>query len=291
MTNVSVAGIIFAGVCVLTYPTAGNWFADLAHASDVSGYTSRVEGTPPQERAEMLADARAYNQNLPSGPLRDPYILNAAGGPVSLEDGRDEYLRQLASTAGDPIARVRVPRIDVDLPIFHGTDDAVLDRGIGHLYGSALPVGGNGSHAVLTGHSGRPGATLFTRLHDLAVGDLFYVEVAGETLAYAVDQIETVEPNEGDLLRQVQGRDYVTLLTCTPTGVNSHRLLVRGERIEGEREEEAIQALPAQAAHPGLPWWGLVLAGGAAASTAIAWPRRPKSVGPADVPSDGERAV
>ncbi|WP_229663314.1 class C sortase [Microbacterium album] len=268
--------IIFAGVCVLTYPTAGNWFTDLAHGSEVSGYVSHVEGTPTDELADQLDDARAYNANLPAGPLRDPYILNASGEAVSLEEDRADYLGQLALAPGSPMARIRIPSIRADLPIFHGTDDDVLRKGVGHLHGSALPVGGEGTHSVLTGHSGLPEATLFTRLHELTEGDLFYIDVAGERLAYRVDRIVTVEPNDGEELRQTAGRDYVTLLTCTPIGVNSHRLLVRGERIDDDSAEAAISSLPSEPASPGFPWWTLALAGGAAVSGTIAWPRRPK---------------
>jgi sortase A len=290
-TNVVVAGMIFAGLGVLTYPTAGNWFSDLAHASDVSGYVSRVHGAAPHELEAQLAGARAYNGHLPNGPLRDPYILNASGQSTNLRDGWADYRRQLALTPESPMARIRIPQIGVDLPIYHGTENAVLDKGIGHLYGSALPVGGAGSHAVLTGHSGLPNADLFTRLPELDMGDFFSIDVAGETLTYRVAHIETVEPDEGDALRQVAGRDYVTLLTCTPIGVNSHRLLVRGERVEREVEEDASQALPSEGTGPGFPWWALILAGGGAASCAVAWPRRPATDAPRGTPDPrGEAA-
>lgn len=270
--NVLIAVVVFAGAGAVLYPTAADWFSDRAHATEVSGYVADVTGSSADELSRMLDSARRYNETLPPGPLRDPYTLNSDGTPESVQDGWEAYVEQLAFREDAPIARVRIPKLSLDLPIYHGTSEDVLERGVGHLYGSSLPVGGSGSHAVLTGHSGLPSATLFTHLDELAQGDLFYVEVAGRTLAYQVDQIKTVTPDSGDDLRQIVGEDHVTLLTCTPIGVNTHRLLVRGERVS-DPADARIDQLPANATDPGFPWWSLFLVAAIAFSIVIAWPR------------------
>jgi sortase A len=270
--NLVVAVVVFAGIVTLVYPTAADWFSDLAHASEISGYVHDVAGKDAAALQQLRSAAQTYNQHLPNGPLRDPYLLNASGSSESVEAGRATYDSLLSTGSDSPMARVRIPSIDVDLPVYHGTDDATLAKGIGHLYGSALPVGGLGSHAVLTGHSGLPNATLFTHLDEMRKGDLFYIDVAGEELTYRVDRIEVVKPNDGDDLRQVPGHDYVTLLTCTPTGVNTHRLLVRGERVPDARSSAAEAVAPPPA--PGIPWWIAAVVGGAGIAGLIGWPRR-----------------
>ena len=272
VANVAVAVVVFAGIATLTYPTAADWFSDLAHASEISGYVHDVAGTDAASLRDLREAAQVYNAHLPNGPLRDPYVLNASGEGESVAAGRSTYESLLSPTPGAPMARIRIPSIDVDLPIYHGTDDATLARGIGHLYGSGLPVGGPSTHAVLTGHSGLPNATLFTHLDEVRKGDLFFIDVAGEELAYRVDQIKVVKPDDGEDLRQVPGHDYVTLLTCTPTGVNTHRLLVRGERVARSAASESAKVAPPPA--PGPPWWGVAVLGGAAIGCVIAWPRR-----------------
>jgi sortase A len=280
LASVAIGTTLFAGITTLLYPTAAAWFSDRAHSTEVSGYVAAVDEAGASVLDSLLDAAEEYNDNLPEGPLRDPYTLNAQGQSDNVRDGWDVYLRQLALGEDEPMARIRIPRIAVDLPIYHGTDDATLDRGIGHLYGSGLPVGGSGSHSVLTGHSGLPSATLFTHLDQLERGDLFYIDVVGEQLAYEVDQIKVVDPDDGDDLRQSPGHDYVTLLTCTPTGVNSHRLLVRGERIELPRSEAGTIGLPANATDPGFPWWVFGLSAGLICAAFVMWPRRPGAPAP-----------
>ncbi len=279
--------MLLAGISILLYPTTATWFTDRFHAADVAAYAGEVKSLPDSQREQLLDQAHEYNQRLPNGPLRDPYVLNEQGGSESVEAGREEYNAQLALSPDSPMARVRIPKLKIDIPIYHGTDEATLEKGIGHLYGSGLPVGGTGVHSVLTGHSGLPSSTLFTHLDELEKGDHFYIEVMGETLAYEVDQIVTVEPDSGEELRQVAGKDYVTLLTCTPIGINTHRLLVRGERIpldelSADEREEAVAAAPVD---PGFPWWAFGLAGGLALSIVIAYPRRPR---PDDTSDDSE---
>lgn len=181
------------------------------------------------------------------------------------------------------MGRISIPSIHSDLPIFHGTDDETLSKGAGHLFGSGLPVGGTGTHSVLTAHSGFVNATLFDDLDQVRQGDVFSVTVLGESFYYKVDQIKTVLPEETDDLRKVQDKDYVTLVTCTPTGVNSHRLLVRGERVDAPAAGSA-HALPSQAMDPGFPWWALALVGTAVLIVVVTQPRKAR-------PTRGEEAA
>lgn len=272
-----VATMLLAGVGTVTYPTAANWFSDRAHATEVSGYVQDVQDLGESALQKILEDAEQYNEDLQSGPLRDPFVLDEAGRSKDFKDGWDDYVSQLDFGTEAPMARIRIPEIGVDLPIYHGTDEAVLDKGVGHLYGTSLPVGGSGTHAVLSGHSGIPGSELFTRVNQLQNDDLIYIDVAGETLTYKVDQILTVEPDDASNLRQVAGHDYVTLLTCTPIGVNSHRLLVRAERVpDTAASSEAARVAP-NATDPGFPWWALWSGATLLGCIALAWPRRTKA--------------
>ncbi|MCX8455238.1 class C sortase [Paenarthrobacter ureafaciens] len=252
--------VLFAiiGVGVLLYPTAAAWFSDRVHATEISGYVETVENLSPAAQENLLKAARQFNAELPSGPLRDPYTLNEDGGRSPVSADSETYRKLLDVGPGGMMARISIPSIHTDLPIFHDTDEATLAKGAGHLVGSSLPVGGTGSHSVITAHSGFVSAKLFDDLDRVAVGDTFTLSVLGETLYYKVDQILTVLPEKTDDLRKVDGKDYVTLVTCTPTGVNSHRLLVRGERVDGPAAGGGT-ALPSQSIDPGFPWWAVLL--------------------------------
>jgi sortase A len=212
-----------------------------------------------------------------STTLRDPYALGADGQQTAVGDGQEAYFKALDLPGTDMMARVRIPAIDVDLPVFHGTDDAILARGIGHLFGSGLPVGGAGTHAVLTGHSGFVQAKLFDDLDDLVEGDTVVVTVLGEDLYYEVDQIATVLPGETERLRQVPGQDHLTLVTCTPTGVNTHRLLVRTVRVDAPTAEQTRTVVDDSGPSAGFPWWAVFLIGGLLAAFAAVKPRRARS--------------
>ncbi|WP_245907356.1 class C sortase [Leucobacter massiliensis] len=249
--------LVLAGVGVLTYPAAGNWFSDRQHAAQLRSYTEQVERTPGRELQSMLDAAHAYNAELPNGPLRDPYAIDAAGKPIPIGQGKDAYEQTLNVDGDGTMGRLVIPKIGVSLPIFHDTGKKSLDAGVGHLYGSGLPVGGTGVHSVLTAHSGVVGAHLFTNLDKLEKGDVFWVDVAGEKIAYKVDQITVVLPTELDALRQIPGGDYLTLVTCTPTGVNTHRLLVRGKRTTLDDPKVAEELEAEQDPGPGFPWWTL----------------------------------
>ena len=189
--------------------------------------------------AEEWAKAEEYNENLAGDPVHDPFV---PGSGYALPDN---YLDVL--NIDGVMGRITIPKIGVDLPIYHGTDAETLEKGVGHIESTSLPIGGEYRHAVLTGHRGLPSAELFTRLDELEPGDQFYLHVLDATLAYQVDQILTVEPQELETLVAEPGQDYVTLVTCTPYGINTHRMLVRGARIPYVPEAE--QSTQATAAH------------------------------------------
>lgn len=271
-----VLGALVGGV-VFSYPLAAPWIADTVQADALVEYTQRASVISIEDRERLRAAAVKYNSNLPSGPLRDPYVINESGVPIRMDDGRAEYQRQLVIDPGEadaPMARLSYPALNIDLPVYHGTDEETLERGVGHFYGSGLPVGGAGVHAVLTAHSGYVQSRLFDDLPEAEIGDVFALTVLGEVLTYRVDHIATALPDESALLRQVQGEDYVTLVTCTPRYVNSHRLLVRGERIDtpvSAPTDGASQLV--RAPDRGLPWW-ILLALGPAALTGLLLMRR-----------------
>lgn len=226
--------LVIVGVVVLGYPVAATQYNNHQQRRFAAAYQAEISAVPQTQRAASLAAARAYNGTLGGVPILDPYLGRAQaehGGPW------DAYLRQLSDT--EAMARVRVPAAGIDLPVRHGTGDDVLAEGVGHLYGTSLPVGGPGTHAVLTSHTGYADATLFDHIHDLVPGDMVFIDVAGETLAYEVDGTKTVLPDEiGDLVTH-PGQDELTLFTCTPYGVNTHRLLVHAHRVEYDPRDAA----------------------------------------------------
>jgi sortase A len=277
--GVAVVLITLLGGGIFAYPLAAPWIADVIQGDVVVDYQQQVDGLAPAERARLLDAARDYNANLPNGPLRDPYVINESGEAVSMDEGRADYATQLSVDPEAPMARLTIPSIDVDLPIYHGTTEEVLSKGVGHFYGSGLPIGGAGVHSVLTAHSGYVTARLFDDLDKVKIGDEFTVSVLGEILTYRVDRIDTVLPDESELLRQVPGADYVTLVTCTPRYVNTHRLLVRGVRIETPVQESdgSTTTHIVSAPDPGFPWWILIVIGPAAVSGIAIGLRRRRS--------------
>lgn len=262
---VLVAVLIMAGSCVLLYPSTASWYSQVEQSRAINGYLSSVASLGPEGRSAALAAARAYNKTLTGGAIRDPFSNEPAGEITTA--GR-EYTRQLSASADHIMARLQIPSIDVDLPIFHGTDDAVLRRGMGHLFGTALPVGGSGTQALLTGHSGIPESTLLTHLDRVEMDDEFTVEVYGETLTYRVNSIEVVLPTDTDSLRAVPGEDLISLITCTPLGINTHRLVVRGERIAARSAGTSAGTSSGTTSEAGPPWWAAGI--GLAACTSIA---------------------
>ena len=179
--------------------------------------------------------AHAYNKAIrPGTKMMDGFSEDA------LANAAADYHSQLNLTGDGIMGYIKIPSIRVDLPIYHGTEDMTLEKGVGHLLGTSLPVGGESTHTVLTGHSGMAGKKMFSDVLQMQVGDVFYLEVLGETIAYQVDQIKTVLPHDTSYLGILEGQDHCTLVTCTPFGINTHRLLVRGIRIETIAEKPMI---------------------------------------------------
>ena len=257
--NIIVVAVLFlAGLSVLLYPFVANQWNTYRQSRLMSSYE---EGVAEKEAAGEIdyeaewAAAKAYNDNLMPMILPDSFAVAEASS-------RDEaYMACLNINDDEVMGIVEIPKIDVELPIYHTTDEDVLQIGAGHLEGSSLPVGGESTHAVISAHRGLPSATLFTDLDKLEEGDHFLLHILDDTLAYEVDRIDVVEPDETELLSVVEGEDLVTLLTCTPYGVNTHRLLVRGHRVPYVPEEvadEASDSLFGNSLHTNYIFWVIV---------------------------------
>ena len=231
--------LFLGGAAVFCYPAISNYLNQKNQTRVVQHYEQTVAAQDDALLAEEWAKAEEYNENLAGDPVHDPFV---PGSGYALPDN---YLDVL--NIDGVMGRITIPKIGVDLPIYHGTDAETLEKGVGHIESTSLPIGGEYRHAVLTGHRGLPSAELFTRLDELEPGDQFYLHVLDATLAYQVDQILTVEPQELETLVAETGQDYVTLVTCTPYGINTHRMLVRGTCIPYVPEAE--QSTQATAAH------------------------------------------
>lgn len=237
MMRVAALLLLAGAVCVALFPLVlqSRTARSMGDVSDVSART--VAGWPYSRTADMLAEARAYNVRLAEegqpvlGEAADPFADGGGGSRDSVASDDGDYQRVLDSGAG-VMGTVSLPQIGVRLPIYHGASEQVLAVGAGHLYGTSLPVGGEGTHAVITGHRGLVDAMMFTRLDELDEGDFMYVEVLGSTLGYQVDRVSVIDPDDVSQLKIVPGEDRLTLMTCTPYGVNTHRLLVSGHRVD-----------------------------------------------------------
>ncbi|HBQ46730.1 MAG TPA: class C sortase [Ruminococcaceae bacterium] len=220
--------IALIGLNVLFYPQLSDYINNKNASRAISGYDRAVSSLNRADYGAYLQAARAYNARLYK---RNAGVRDAFSAARNDPDRTDEYWSLLNVDNDGMMGYIEIDKIKVKLPIYHGTDDAVLAAGAGHLYGSSLPVGGADTHAVVTAHTGLPSAELFTGLDQLKTGDTFAFHVLGDTYTYRVDRILTVLPDQVDALRIAPGRDYATLVTCTPYGINTHRLLVRGTRI------------------------------------------------------------
>lgn len=234
--------IFLAGLSLLLYPFAANQWNNHRQKELISGYENTVTemeeaGTIDYE-AERKA-AREYNQSLVPSILPDSFAVASAR-----EEADSAYMRCLNLSGDGMMGMVEIPKIAIRLPIYHTTEDQVLEKAAGHLEGSSLPVGGESTHAVISAHRGLPSASLFTDLDQMRIGDHFLIHVLNETLCYEVDQILVVEPEDTDALAVEEGQDLVTLLTCTPYGVNTQRLLVRGHRVDYVEQEVAAEQTP-----------------------------------------------
>lgn len=224
-----------AGAGIFLYPAVSNLLAEKEQKTVIYNYQQEVSQADQEKLDAMWEEAEIYNENLAGDPVHDPFVM---GSGYVLPDNYQEVL----NPAGDGVmGYIEIPKIDVYLPIYHGTGEEELAKGAGHLEMTALPIGGLNRHPVISAHRGLPSAELFTRLDEMETGDQFYLHILDQVLAYEVDQIRTIEPEELSLLQPEKEKDLVTLLTCTPYAVNTHRLLVRGTRIPYE-EEEAKQA-------------------------------------------------
>lgn len=225
--------VFLVGLSLLLYPSVSDYWNSFRQSRAIASYVESVSHLDNQEYQALLEEARAYNASLVGDKTRF--------SPT--EEELAEYLTLLGST-GAAVGYVEIPAIKLTLPIYLGTSETVLQVGVGTMEGSSLPIGGESTHAVLTGHRGLPSATLFTDLDRLVQGDMFHIHILNETCTYEVDQILIVEPAEMDALEIVEGEDYCTLVTCTPYGVNSHRMLVRGHRIETPEDAVFVQVSP-----------------------------------------------
>lgn len=217
--------LILLGLAIMLYPTVSNWYNELTGSYAIQEFNETLADQTEQQMAEQRKMAEAYNE-----ALRDDG--NAEECPYAYKDIMD--------FGNGMMGYIEIPVIDVNLPIYHGVSENVLSKGVGHMSRTAFPIGGEGNHSVLTGHTGSPSAYLFTDLIEMKEGDQFFLSILNETLAYEVDQILVVLPEEVDDIQIVAGEDYCTLVTCTPYGVNSHRLLVRGHRVEYTEEVEEV---------------------------------------------------
>jgi sortase A len=255
------------GVGIVLYPTAAAWLHQLQQSNVIAGLSDEIQQLPADGLGEALDAARRHN----AGITGEAIVAANANVPTAVPaDGAGSYREQLAANSGGLMARVKIPSIAVDLPIYHGTSDQTLLRGVGHLEGTTLPVGGPSTHAVLTAHRGLADAELFTNLDRVVEGDTFTVEVFGEVLTYRVRETQVVDPTETETLRPVRGEDLITLVTCTPLGINTQRILVTGERITPTPVED-IEAAGKTPEIPGFPWWALVCGGVAIAGAAYVW--------------------
>lgn len=217
------------GICILLYPAFSDYWNSKTQSRAITDYESVLENLKPEDYAAIFEEADAYNKALyeTEFPLRD--YKQVPG-----------YQDTLRITDNDMIGYLKIERIGVELPIYHGTSDKVLSKGVGHLEGSSLPVGGENTHCVMSAHRGLPSAKLFTDLDRLELGDTFQIVVLNQVLTYQVDDIKVIEPTDITDLQIIEGGDYCTLFTCTPYGINTHRLLVRGIRIETIKEKPVI---------------------------------------------------
>ena len=232
-TTILLVLILLIGVGLLLYPSVSDWWNSQHQSRAIASYSENVSNLQDEKKAQMLEKAREYNRLKKN----DPQDLDFDNDDVS------DYNSVLDVTGTGIMAYVEIPSIDVSLPVYHGVEESVLQIAVGHIEWSSLPVGGESTHCVLSGHRGLPSAKLFTNLDKVTVGDVFMLNTLGETLTYQVDQILIVEPQEISSLVISEGKDLCTLVTCTPYGVNSHRLLVRGHRIANQEEAPVINVV------------------------------------------------
>lgn len=227
VSNVFLILVFLVGLSLLLYPTISDYWNSFHQTSAITDYAKRVAGLENERYDEIWEAAKAFNASL----------LKRSNDFYLSKQQREDYEELLNVSENGVMGYVEIPAIDCSLPVYHGTDESVLQIAVGHLEWSSLPVGGESTHSILSGHRGLPSAKLFTDLDKLVAGDVFMLNVLDEVLTYEIDQILIIEPDELDDLLIVEGEDYCTLMTCTPYGINSHRLLVRGHRVENSMSD------------------------------------------------------
>ena len=251
-----------AAFSLILYPVVSNYINQMNSTTIATDYEQEVSHLSEEQENAMIKQAQDYNESLIGiGSIADPF---SESNENQTED--DEYNKLLKIDDTGMMGYIDIPKIDIVLPVYHGISEKVLQSGVGHLPNTSLPVGGESSHAVLSGHRGLANAKIFTDLNKMEVGDVFYIKVLHHTFAYQVDQILTVLPSDTDALQIEKGKDYVTLVTCTPYAVNTHRLLVRGTRIPYEEAKKVDEEV---GLHRTIPFYMIILIGGIAAVVII----------------------
>lgn len=222
--------ILLGGLGLLLYPSVSNWWNSRTQSKAIASYVDALKNLSEEENARLIAEAQAYNKALVTNSTR--FLMNS--------EERARYNKLLSADGSSIMGYIEIPTINVTLPVYHSTDEDVLQVGVGHLEGSSLPVGGSSTHCVLTGHRGLPSAKLFTNLNKLEEGNLFHIRTLNTLYTYQVDKILIVKPGDMSPLDIAKGKDYCTLVTCTPYGINTHRLLVRGIRVENPEDEKTL---------------------------------------------------
>lgn len=258
--------IILVGISVLLYPVVSTQWNNYIQRKVVEDYQSQLQNIPEEQRIAAIESAREYNETSVGGPILDPWLSRVS------EDNLDyqHYMEQLSGLPA--MSQVSIPSIESSLPVYHGTTEEVLQKGLGHLYGTSLPVGGDGIHSVITGHTGLTTSTMWDNLIDMKEGDTVYVNTFGQKMKYQVTSTEVVLPHETESLAQQPDKDLITLITCTPYGVNSHRLLVHAERVPLDPEDEAAF----NQKNAILQWWmwALLIVAALAIAFLIHWIRK-----------------
>lgn len=232
-STILIITVILLGASLLLYPTVSDYWNSLRQSRAIASYVEDIKNMDEEKYAKILKDAAEYNKTLADTP--HTLILD--------DEQRKEYNKQLNISGNGIMGYIDIPDISCHLPIYHGVDDNVLQVAVGHMDGSSLPIGGKDTHAVLSGHRGLPSASLFSDLDKLNTGDVFIITVLNEVLTYEIYDIATVLPHEVEGLKIEKGKDLCTLVTCTPYGVNSHRLLLKGRRIENAKETPALHVV------------------------------------------------
>ena len=250
VSTITTVLVFLTGLSLLLYPTVSNYWNSKHQTQAVAEYSDRIEKMDEQEKKQAFEQAEKYNETLISDP-----------GRFTPTEEQDEWYKSLLDIDGTGMmGYITIPEIDCKLALYHTVDASVLQVGVGHMEGSSLPVGGSGTHCVFSGHRGLPSAKIFTDLDQMKNGDIFLIHVLGKTLAYKVDQIKTVLPEESSELDIIEGEDHVTLVTCTPYGVNTERLLVRGHRVPyvEEKVKEEKTVLSGSSLHTNYLLWVFV---------------------------------